>query len=75
MAVLGLMAAVTAVAGGAVNITLLPLETGAAALDGSTYGFFFVRADNPKETRWTMSIEGGGWCVGEESVAPRAPRL
>ena len=41
---------------GEVNITLLPLETGAAALDGSPYGFFFVPSTT--STRWTISIEG-----------------
>ena len=49
------------------NITLLPLSTGAAALDGSPYGFYFVKyaGDVPAHrNRWTISIEGGGWCVG-----------
>lgn len=58
---------------GAVNITLLPMSTGAAALDGSPYGFFFVKASNPAEKRWTISIEGGGWCVGNAVSPTTAP--
>ena len=45
-----------------VNITLLPMSTGAAALDGSPYGFFFLGSNT--STQWTISIQGGGWCVG-----------
>ena len=46
----------------AVNITLLPMSTGAAALDGSPYGFFHLGSNT--STQWTISIQGGGWCVG-----------
>ena len=45
-----------------VNITLLSTSTGAAALDGSPYGFFFLGSNT--STQWTISIQGGGWCVG-----------
>jgi hypothetical protein len=43
MATALVLGAAASLAGGAVNITLLPLTTGAAALDGTPYGFFFVR--------------------------------
>lgn len=57
------------------DITLLPLSTGAAALDGSPYGFYFVKysGDIPAHnTRWTIAIEGGGWCVGGENCYDRS---
>jgi hypothetical protein len=44
-------------------LTLLPQDKGnesPACLDGSPYGFYF----NPSKTgstKWTISIEGGGW--------------
>lgn len=46
------------------NLNLLPLETEAACLDGSPYGFYF----NPStsgDTRWNINIQGGGWCYNE----------
>lgn len=54
-----------------VNITLLPLATGAAALDGSPYGFFYVPSTTQSK-QWTISIEGGGWCVGVDSCLERS---
>lgn len=48
---------------GAVNITLLPLSTGAAALDGSPYGFFFIRSAT--STQWTISIQGTALASGQ----------
>lgn len=57
------------------DITLLPLESGAAALDGSPYGFYFVRYSGHVQAyknRWTISIEGGGWCVGHEDCYSRS---
>ncbi len=57
------------------NITLLPLSSGAAALDGSPYGFYFEKyAGNvpAHNGRWTISIEGGGWCVGIEDCYSRS---
>ena len=53
------------------NITLLPLSTGAAALDGSPYGFYFARPATPS-TKWTISIMGGGWCVTLQDCVHRA---
>jgi len=49
---------------GSAPLTLLPQDKGdesPACLDGSKYGFYF----NPSttgSTKWTISIEGGGWC-------------
>eukprot|EP01047_Picozoa_sp_COSAG01_P048819 COSAG01_NODE_4783_length_4747_cov_3.078959_3_plen_340_part_00 len=57
------------------DITLLPLSTGAAALDGSAYGFYFVRYAGDiaaHRNRWTISIMGGGWCVGVTSCFARS---
>ena len=57
------------------NITLLPLETGAAALDGSPYGFYFIKYSGDiaeHRNRWTISIQGGGWCVGVEDCYSRS---
>ena len=55
------------------NITLLPLSTGAAALDGSPYGFYFEKYAGDvtaQSHRWTISLEGGGWCVGSKTATP-----
>ena len=57
------------------NITLLPLSTGAAALDGSPYGFYFEKYAGDvtaQSHRWTISLEGGGWCVGIEDCYARS---
>jgi hypothetical protein len=57
------------------NLTLLPLSTGAAALDGSPYGFYLVPYEGDiaaHRHRWTISIEGGGWCVGLEDCYSRS---
>lgn len=43
---------------GEANITLLPIESGARSLDGSPYGFYFIRSPSRNSTRWTVSIEG-----------------
>ena len=49
---------------GSAPLTLLPQDEGdesPACLDGSPYGFYF----SPSKTgskKWTISIEGGGWC-------------
>ena len=46
------------------NLTLLPLETGAACLDGSPYGYYFVpSAGNNASAPWTISFMGGGECA------------
>ena len=56
---------------GAVNITLLPLSTGAAALDGSPYGFYFVPSQTGS-TKWSIFLNGGGWCYNEGDCKQRA---
>jgi hypothetical protein len=35
-----------------------------AALDGSPYAFYF-RASPTNSTKWTINIQGGGWCYDE----------
>jgi len=56
------------------NLTLLPHDEGDASpacLDGSKYGFYF----NPSKTgstKWTISIEGGGWCYDEDECFERS---
>jgi hypothetical protein len=70
-AILVVLQLVGSMSHGAVNITLLDLSTGAAALDGSPYGFFFLPSVK-NSTQWTISIEGGGWCVGEDNCLARA---
>ena len=48
-------------------LTFLPHDLSnpesAACLDGSPYGFYFVPSQT-NSTKWTISINGGGWCVG-----------
>ena len=48
---------------GVANITLLPIESGARSLDGSQYGFYFIRSPSRTSTRWTISIEGEGYML------------
>ena len=46
------------------KLTLLPQDKGdesPACLDGSPYGFYFNPSKSGKSTKWTISIEGGGW--------------
>jgi hypothetical protein len=55
-------------------LTLLPQDAGTespACLDGSPYGFYLVRSTT-NSTKWTISIEGGGWCYDEQSCLQRA---
>jgi hypothetical protein len=50
-----------------VPLTLLPQDKGEespACLDGSPYGFYFVPSKTGS-TKWTISINGGGWCYDE----------
>jgi len=45
----------------------LPQDRGTlspAALDGSPYGFFFQPSAS-NSTKWTVAIQGGGWCYDE----------
>lgn len=55
----------------AVPITLLSLETGARALDGSQYGFYFVPSATGSR-KWTIYFQGGGWCDDEDGCLSRA---
>ena len=46
------------------NLTLFPqtdLAESPACLDGSDYGVYF--RGNPRSTKWTVFLEGGGWCA------------
>ena len=46
------------------DLTLLPQPdplSSPACLDGSPYGFYFNPSKSGKSTKWTISIEGGGW--------------
>jgi len=48
-------------------ITFLPQDKGAespACLDGSPYGFYFAPSTTGSN-KWTISIDGGGWCYDE----------
>lgn len=52
---------------GRATLTLLPQDEGdlsPASLDGSPYGFYFAPSKTGS-TKWTISIEGGGWCYDE----------
>ena len=53
------------------NFIKLPLDTEAACLDGSNYGFYYVKSKT-NSTKWTISIEGGGWCYNETLCEGRA---
>jgi hypothetical protein len=55
-------------------LTLLPQDAGdesPACLDGSPYGFYFTPSKSGS-TKWTISIEGGGWCYDEEGCYQRS---
>lgn len=59
---------------GAVPLTLLPQDKGnesPACLDGSPYGFYFVPSTTGS-TKWTINIQGGGWCYDEEKCFSRS---
>ena len=48
-------------------LVLLPQDKGdasPAALDGSPYGLYFSPSTT-NSTKWTISIDGGGWCYDE----------
>jgi hypothetical protein len=59
------------VASGAVPLTKLSLDSGAACLDGTPYGFYYVPSKTGS-TQWTISIQGGGWCYNETLCEARA---
>ena len=59
---------------GAAPLTLLPQDKGdesPACLDGSPYGFYF-QPSKTGSTKWTISIEGGGWCYDEQDCYGRS---
>lgn len=59
---------------GAVPLTLLPQNKGDASpacLDGSPYGFYFIPSST-NSTKWTINIQGGGWCYDEDSCYARS---
>jgi hypothetical protein len=47
---------------GAAQLHTLPLQgdSGPACLDGTPYGFYF-QPSTTGSTKWTVSIDGGGW--------------
>ena len=53
------------------DLSFLPLTTGAACLDGSPYGYYFVPSTTGSKS-WTISLEGGGWCWDETSCYGRS---
>jgi hypothetical protein len=59
-----------------IPLTLLPQEkntdTFPANLDGSPYGYYFSPSQSGKSTKWTISIEGGGWCYNEAECYSRS---
>lgn len=58
-----------------VPLTLLPQDAGIespATLDGSSYGFYWKPSQSGKSTKWTISIEGGGWCYNEAECYSRS---
>lgn len=49
------------------TLTMLPQDKGdqsPAALDGSPYGFYFAPSTTGS-TKWTINLQGGGWCYDE----------
>ena len=56
-------------------LTLLPQHEGdlsPACLDGSPYGLYFSPSKSGKSTKWTIFIQGGGWCYDEVGCNERA---
>ena len=61
--------------GAAADLVLLPQVVGdvsPACLDGSPYGFYPVNVGQTASTKWTLSIEGGGWCYDEDACLARS---
>ena len=55
-------------------LILLPQDEGdqsPACLDGSPYGLYYVRSRS-NSTKWTIYLEGGGWCDDEIGCLGRA---
>ena len=60
-----------------VPLTLFPQDVGTlspANLDGSPYGVYFRPSPSGKSTKWTVSIEGGGWCCELPFISLRVVR-
>ena len=59
-----------------VPLTLLPQVAGdpeaPATLDGSPYGLYHKPSQSGRSTKWTISIEGGGWCYNEAECYARS---
>jgi hypothetical protein len=56
-----------------VPVTMLPqygMLDDPACLDGSPTGLYFVPSRS-NSTKWTISLEGGGWCVDEATCIHR----
>jgi hypothetical protein len=51
-------------------LVMLPLDTGAACLDGSAYGFYKINGTNT--SKFTISLDGGGWCRDEDDCVDRS---
>jgi len=53
------------------SLTLLPQDDGSACLDGSPYGVYFQKSAT-KSTKWTIFLQGGGWCYDEAGCLERS---
>ena len=56
------------------KLVLLPQPSGEeatfpAALDGSPFGFYYAASPS---TKWTINIQGGGWCYDEKDCLCRS---
>ena len=56
------------------KLVLLPQPSGEeatfpAALDGSPFGFYYAASPS---TKWTINIQGGGWCYCALVAPPRS---
>lgn len=55
-------------------LQLLPQDAGDASpacLDGSPYGLYFLPSQT-NSTKWTVFIDGGGWCYDEDDCYKRS---
>ena len=55
------------------NLTLFPNDgpTDPACLDGSKYGVYFRKSPSAS-TKWTIFLQGGGWCYNERDCLERS---
>ena len=68
--------AFTSTSGGSATLIKLPQPKGEeatfpAALDGTPYAFYHA-ASPTKSTKWTININGGGWCYDEDDCLCRS---